>query len=110
MSKETMMASDCACGQRIQFVEQHLPHCTATKGAKLTPGMQAIKDGMVNAAITLGHDPVLAARAADTVLTKGALAQVITQGQVADKKISRAKRASKSNTHAKKGKAERGQS
>jgi hypothetical protein len=29
MSKETASASNCACGQRIQFASYHLPHCPA---------------------------------------------------------------------------------
>lgn len=31
MCKESMMANVCACGQRIQFMEQHIPHCVAAK-------------------------------------------------------------------------------
>lgn len=29
MSKETFGATACACGQLIQFIEQHWPHCPA---------------------------------------------------------------------------------
>jgi hypothetical protein len=29
MSKEAYLGQDCACGQRIQFMEYHWPHCPA---------------------------------------------------------------------------------
>lgn len=36
MSKETMSAMDCqGCGQRMQFMAEHLPHCKGTPGANI---------------------------------------------------------------------------
>lgn len=42
MSKETIMASDCACGMRVQFMEYHWPRCPMNpvnlgKAAKTEP-------------------------------------------------------------------------
>lgn len=90
MSKETMMASDCPCGQRIQFVEQHLPHCTA-KTAVLQRPVPVIVDGELVAMRLIEHG--IAA------LSPG----------IHDMRIGKPKRASASNTHAKKGSKTRGQ-
>lgn len=43
MSKETMSAMDCqGCGQRMQFMEQHLPHCTGTPGTHIFSSTAAL--------------------------------------------------------------------
>lgn len=31
MCKESLIASVCACGMRIQYMEQHIPHCASAK-------------------------------------------------------------------------------
>lgn len=65
MSKESRTALECACGQRIQFTEQHWPHCKANP------------DNMSTAARK------------NLPFTKAQLADIATHGVQQDKPISR---------------------
>ena len=68
MSKETMRAVQCACGQAFAFPEQHWPHC------KYNPA---------NLNKTAVGKKVLA----KSGFTKSELAQIATHGPVRDEKF-----------------------
>lgn len=80
MSKETIGAERCPCGQLIQFMEQHIEHCQPAKDRRAV--LLAHREG--------GHGAAMKV-VTEIGLRNAKTAAMVAHGPVHDQKISQGK-------------------